>query len=78
MRWTPALAADWVVAERAERVSLVEERVRDWATASLSFCGMVFTDGIARSVLSYVTYLRGLHNVATGSAQHYVAFIERD
>lgn len=44
MRSTPASAAEWVVAERAERVSLVEDRVRDWATASLSFCGILFTE----------------------------------
>jgi hypothetical protein len=41
MRWTPAFAAVETVAERAERVSLVEGWVWDWATASLSFCGMI-------------------------------------
>ena len=55
----PDLAAERVVAERAERVSLVEDRVRDWATASFSFCGMMFTGGFAEPVPCY-SLLRNL------------------
>ena len=59
-----------MVAERAARVSLVEDRVRDWATASLRFCGMIFTE---RLWCQYgVTCIEDYRRWGSGIAQHYV------